>query len=273
MSGNAENKVESGHCMEYNQNIQRLSSRSSINLEPSNIAAIDKLGEAQILQLNISENDLIAAKSAFTFQSEKNTVSTPVTSLTSHLMNLNDVPTGLVSGEHVVFGHDMVKLLDMNKSIEIRVPKTNKRTDKNKNSVIQFKKSTNEKTYPNMLKNISLKTFPPNNTFCQEQDTWEVQARQHDASNETAKRIQGSSEVLPRDEYSRAPEVYFCCHFCKQKYPLTKDRIPDINKHMNPSNRYNQVLKIPERLSSSFRENVSWSVMVAKDKSKALVRF
>ncbi|KAK8382671.1 hypothetical protein O3P69_015473 [Scylla paramamosain] len=102
------------------------------------------------------------------------------------------------------------------------------------------------------------------------QDTWEVQARQHDASNETAKRIQGSSEVLPRDEYSRAPEVYFCCHFCKQKYPLTKDRIPDINKHMNPSNRYNQVLKIPERLSSSFRENVSWSVMVAKDKSKAL---
>ncbi len=36
MSGNAENKVESGHCMEYNQNIQRLSSRSSINLEPSN---------------------------------------------------------------------------------------------------------------------------------------------------------------------------------------------------------------------------------------------
>lgn len=207
------NLSENGQFIE---NIQQNILGRLYSKNPPDIVTEGRLGEAQILQLDISENDLIVAKSAFALQSQNEKVTTLDTSLTPDFMNLDGVPGGLALEEHAIFGQNIMGHLFTNNNGKERISETKKRSDMKRNCMTKVKKGIKRNAHPNKIKKFPLKTLPPENIAWQLQDT-DVRVREQDASNGTAKSIQESTEVLPRDKCSRSPEVSFCCHFCKLK--------------------------------------------------------
>lgn len=65
--------------------------------------------------------------------------------------------------------------------------------------------------------------------------------------------------------------VNFHCVQCDFKCPFKKENIDKIVKHITPRERFNQLHEIPVKLKN-FRENIKLSVMIAKNKAKAWVR-
>lgn len=66
--------------------------------------------------------------------------------------------------------------------------------------------------------------------------------------------------------------IHFHCTYCDFRCPFRKENVNDIVEHITPRERFHHLQKIPKRLNS-FRENVKLSIMIAKNKSKAQVRF
>ncbi|KAK4292741.1 hypothetical protein Pmani_034503 [Petrolisthes manimaculis] len=226
---------------------------------------VDNLDGVQILQLDMSAQDLILAKSAAAFKFHDEVSPSKEMLTYEKLQRLSAVlatSEGFLGGdEKVETGMSVRERMMLKKILE---PGRKKKTSKK--PPLQKRMITKAKHVGGNEVGNTKKEALPKQSIKKTVITEEKFERLPNKDNSS------SQAKKPKSGTDTKPVINFHCSFCTFWCPFTKENKDIIVEHMTPSERYNQLFQVPPKMKS-FKENVKLSVMVAKNKSKAQIRF
>ncbi|KAK3869158.1 hypothetical protein Pcinc_025521 [Petrolisthes cinctipes] len=233
-------------------------------VEESN-ETVGNLDGVQILQLDMSAQDLILAKSAAAFKFHDEGSPSKKMLTYEKLQRLSAV---LATSEGFLGGNEKVEtgMSDRERMMLKKILEPGRKKKTSKKPPLQKRMITKPKhVRGNEVGNIKKEALPKQ-SIKKTVITEEMFKRlpENDNSSSQAKK--------PKSGTDSKPVISFHCSFCTFKCTFTKENKDMIVEHMTPNERYNQLFQVPPKMKN-FKENVKLSVMVAKNKSKAQIRF